>query len=310
MSGLRIGPSILFVSLLSAVASGSDARLTRDAYTSGTSPTTNFGRATTLRVSAAANERTWIRFSVQDVLPMGTVGSEISKGTLRIWVNNSTFPQAAGPVDLFRVTGPWTEGTITHATAPSYDPNPIVVGLALTSTRNYVDLDVTQLVRDWQDGLVANEGIMIAPSAGSAVAGGFDSRENTGTSHPPELLMRLAGQQGPEGPVGPMGPGGVAGPTGSAGPPGPQGVQGPIGQVGARGPGAPVCADTLVRSPDFTAPFSFTCPLVPGGTFLLGVQCTNRVTQLLQPIAIAGNTATCFGGGDRTLRVTCCAPQQ
>lgn len=109
--------------------------------------------------------------------------------------------------------------------------------------------------------------------------------------------------QGPPGPVGPTGA------QGQAGTPGSQGVQGPPGPTGPAGPGTPVCALSRVGSANFVDQFSFTCPNTPGIAFLLGAECVNRVTQLLQPLSIGANTATCGGGGDRELRVNCCAPR-
>jgi hypothetical protein len=321
-----------------AIAFGAAPRLTRDAYTAGASPTTNFGRATTLRVSASAGERTWIRFSVSDIFPAGTPGSQIAKAILRVWVNNSTSPQVQGPFEVYRVIGAWTEPGITHANAPAFNPTPVASGVFLGATANFIDIDITQLVRDWQDGVVPNEGVVFIASTGSPVAGGFDSRENTATSHGPELDVTLAGPPGPAGPTGARGatgspgptgaqgatgapgptgtPGatgapGATGPQGATGAPGATGAQGPIGPPGPTGPGAPACADSRVRSPDFTSPFSFTCPGAAGTTILLGAECINRVTLLLQSISIVGNTVTCrvatpTDGGDRTLRITCC----
>jgi hypothetical protein len=289
------------------------ARLSRDAYTSSAFPTTNFGRDLNLRVSASPDQRTWIRFALTSTLPPGISGSHIELATLRLWINNST-PQAQGQFNVNRIIGAWAEGTITHANAPAFDPVPVATS-TLGSTRNFIDFDITQLVRSWQDGVVPNEGIVCIAAAGSPVAGGFDSRENTSTSHEPQLEVTLAGEStaGPPGPAGPQGEPGTPGAQGVQGPPGPAGPigpAGPVGPTGPPGPGAPVCAETRVRSANFVDPFSFTCPSVPGGAFLLGAECINRVTLLIQPFSITGNTATCQGGGDRTLRVTCCAPQQ
>jgi hypothetical protein len=308
-----------------AISLASTARLTRDAYTSSSLPTTNFGGTSTLRLSASAGERTWIRFTLTGIFPAGTPGSQIAKATLRVWVNSS-FPQAQGPFDVYRVAGSWTESGITHANAPAFDLTPVASGVFLGATANFIDVDVTQLVKSWQDGLVPNEGVVCIASPGSPVAGGFDSRENTGTSHGPELEVTLAGPRGAVGPAGAQGQQGPAGPAGAQGAPGTQGqpgvqgapgaqgqpgVQGVQGIPGPPGPGAPVCADSRVRSPDFTSQFSFTCPGAAGTTILLGAECTNRVTGFLQSIRIVGNTVTCMvatptDGGDRTLRVTCC----
>jgi predicted outer membrane repeat protein len=119
------------------------------------------------------------------------------------------------------------------------------------------------------------------------------------------------GPTGPTGPVGATGPAGSIGATGPIGPTGPQGSQGltgsqgPQGVTGARGPGAPACADSVAPSPDTSSVFSYACP---AGAFLLGAQCTIVSSGIPQPVNVSGNTATCSGGGFRSLRITCCFP--
>src|SRR4029077_8264451 len=74
------------------------------------------------------------------------------------------------------------------------------------------------------------------PSSGSSIAVSFDSKENTSTSHDPELTVSMV-SAGPPGPTGPAGPTGATGPQGPQGPQGATGPAGPQGPQGLPGPG-------------------------------------------------------------------------
>lgn len=178
---------VLIISLSISSAVNSPPR--RDAYTSSAFPTSNFGSATTLRVSSV--ETSWIRFEVRSVLPPGTVGSQVAKATLILWVNTVRTP---GSFDIHRVIGTWTQGGITHVTAPPVEGVPVATGVQV-SGRAFILVDLTDLVKDWVDG-VPNEGIGIVPSPGSGISVRFDSRENTGTSHEPQLAITLKSNGG------------------------------------------------------------------------------------------------------------------
>src|SRR5262249_4102023 len=59
----------------------------------------------------------------------------------------------------------------------------------------FITIDVTRAVRDWVDGVTANEGLAIVPGAG-AVMVHFDSKESRTASHEPRLEIALAGGGG------------------------------------------------------------------------------------------------------------------
>ena len=128
---------------------------------------------------------------------------------------------------------------------------PKLADLPVNHSSNFVSIDVTEWVKAWLDGTLANEGFMIeAGSAAATLSLAFDSKESDQTSHEPRLEISLSriGLQGPIGPEGPQGATGAAGPAGekgadgAAGPPGPAGAvgpQGPQGDPGVQGPSGP-----------------------------------------------------------------------
>src|SRR5205807_1694087 len=128
---------------------------------------------------------------------------------------------------------------------------PEVTGVPVSSVQTFVVIDVTQLIKDWLDGL-PNNGIALVGNS-TSLSAQFDSKENGNTSHESQLEVSLinpgpqgptgaTGSQGPTGATGPQGqqgPQGLKGDPGATGPQGPQGPLGPKGDTGATGPQGP-----------------------------------------------------------------------
>jgi len=181
-SVFRAAGAVLFVLVLSASA---HAQITpsADAYTSSTAPTTNYGAATLLYVNGAT-EISYIQFNLASI----PSGASISKATLKLYVNGVT---TAGSFNVDYVNGAWTESKITYDLAPALGTT-IVSGVALTtaSKNQYILIDITSAVEAWLKGSQANDGIALV--ANSTFNANFDSKENTATSHPPELDVVFA----------------------------------------------------------------------------------------------------------------------
>ena len=93
---------------------------------------------------------------------------------------------------------------------------------------------------DWLSGATPNNGIALLPSAAADISAELDSKENTLTSHPPELEILFFGPAGPAGPIGLTGATGAAGATGATGLTGPAGATGATGAAGPIGPLGPI----------------------------------------------------------------------
>ncbi len=106
-----------------------------DAYVAGDATTTNFGTSTTLRADASPENRSYLRFNVQDL--SGTV----TQATLRLYTSSSssTGYQVRG------VTGQtWEEGAITFANAPAVGS--LLGSSGNISSGNWTSVDVTALI--------------------------------------------------------------------------------------------------------------------------------------------------------------------
>jgi Collagen triple helix repeat (20 copies) len=235
LAALCFGFSLVLGFVAESPARAALATLTDDAYTSGAQRTQNFGSAPvlTLQGPGPATARVYLRFDLS-TLPAGTRGPDVGRALLRLWVNSVT---KGGMFDVHTVKGGWTEGAITAATAPPPGRDEVTgVPVTLRDRNTFVLVDLTDLVRDWLDRVLENNGVVLQPNA-AGIAVAFDSKENTGTSHEPQLEITLLGHggSGPPGPAGPPGPPGAPGPAGARGATGPAGPPGPAGPAGVAG---------------------------------------------------------------------------
>jgi hypothetical protein len=228
LRAVRIAISALWFLGLFLGAAAAQIPATDDSYTTSSSPTSNYGTQPSLDV-IGPGVNSYIRFDLT-ALPPGLTSSNVSKATLRLNINGVT---TSGTFDVYEVTKSWTEGAITYNNAPPLGTKVNSGVMIPTSKRNFIDVDVTKAVQDWLNGVQSNYGIALVPSSGSSISVSFDSKENTSTSHDPELSVSMI-SAGPQGPAGPQGVPGIQGP---AGPQGPQGATGPAGQAGANGTG-------------------------------------------------------------------------
>jgi hypothetical protein len=227
MNRLRIVSSALLVFTFILGPSLAHGQLTpsADAYTNTASPATNYGTAATLNVESAS-QTAYIRFDLS-AIPAGYTGANVAQASLKLYVNAVS---TAGSFNLNYVDGAWSESTITSNLLPAMGTTIASnVSLPKSIAHDYIVINITSALAGWLDGTQANDGIALV--ANSPLSCSFDSKENTGTSHSPELDIVFLGNgaQGPAGPQGPKGPQGPQGVSGPTGPMGPQGVAGPAG---------------------------------------------------------------------------------
>jgi hypothetical protein len=233
---------LLSLTLTSHRARAVEALLLQDTYvdngTQGGKPANaaNYGSAMDLRVFKANGRigRIFLKFSLS-TLPPGTAANDVAHARLRFWVNgNST---TVGAITLTPVTSAWDEYALKdNSTGTLSFGSPTLSGLSVTSTNNFVSIDVTDWVKAWVAGTLANEGIEIEASAtATSLDLSFDSKESNQTSHEPRLEVSLS-RTGPAGPQGVPGVPGIPGPPGVPGVPGSIGLTGPAGSQGSPGP--------------------------------------------------------------------------
>jgi hypothetical protein len=283
----RLIAPALALAIMSAIpkAAAVEALLLQDTYVdNGTSGkpvpnATNYGTAADLRILKAAGrtERVFLKFTLA-ALPPGTAATDVAQARLRLWVNNTS--GLFGSVTMTPVTSSWDELTLKDNTSGSLGFGlPKISELPVSSSNNFISVDVTGWVKAWLDGSLPNEGFMIeAAASATTVSLAFDSKESTLTSHEPRLEIVLNGPAGPQGSAGPQGPQGLTGADGATGPAGPAGAvgpQGPVGLTGAQGPVGPIGltgADGATGPAGNLGPAGATGPQGPPGPVLTRVE--------------------------------------
>ncbi len=175
---------VLLLSLFSWSAAYAQITPSGDSYTNTADPTTNYGAKTLLDVDGAT-QTTYIQFDLASI----PAGASVSQATLKLYVNAVT---TAGSFNVDYVNGAWRESTIDASNAPALGTT-IASDVAITTgdKNQYILIDITPAVQAWLSGSTANDGIALV--ANSTFNATFDSKENTGTSHPAELDLVVAG---------------------------------------------------------------------------------------------------------------------
>ena len=220
------------IALLPISSFADTVHVAEDAFTKADKPTKNKGADKKVEVKdTAGKERIgFARFDFS-TLPDDVTSDDIVKATLRMWVEKV---DSAGTIEVRRVDADWDESSITANTSPSHTLE-TSVGVAATDNDHFITVDLTDLVKDWADGVSDpfdnNFGIALVATGGTKVKIGAKE-----TKHDHEMQIEVVlGGAGPVGATGPTGPQGVAGPTGATGDQGIQGVAGPIGATGPQG---------------------------------------------------------------------------
>ena len=206
-----------------------------------------------------SQHKAFLQFDLNRALPTGAVAENLLKATLSVYLIGTSSP---GAVNVVAVNGSWSETTLNGLNAPpllnSPHTNQPYASARVEGAKVWLNFDVTELVRDWLDGTLPNQGLGLVPVDGKTHAA-FANKELGPYRVPAELELVYAGpsqtvtpgQPGPMGPAGPAGKQGVSGVQGPAGPHGPVGDTGPAGPAGEqglpgeRGPAGPAGPATL-----------------------------------------------------------------
>jgi hypothetical protein len=239
---IALGTGLLTL-VLPATSHAVQAILTDDTYTSTAHRAANFGTKGALRLQdpafASVEQIIYLKFDLSTLPGCPSAcprGSAIAKANLRLYINKVNHPGTFSVVSIAPSGSSWTENTITYNNSASIAPPHLSEAANVPVVQNqFVIIEVTNLIQDWLNGTILNNGLALVPD-GSLIYAELDSKEGGATSHEPvleiELVSGSGGSGGNTGPTGPQGPTGVTGPTGPTGPIGATGPTGPTGQLG------------------------------------------------------------------------------
>src|SRR5260370_2585769 len=174
--------SMSLVIVLSALA-GAQVVLTDDAFTWSQTPKVNYGNQ--IAVVLCSGTTSYLKFSFAS-LPSGLDGRNVSGASVVLYADAVL---NSGTMDVYAISGSWSEGSITSNNAPVLG-NKLLSAVSVTRT-GYLSLNVTSTVQAWLNGTLANNGIALVPSSGSQISVSFDSKENILTGHTAELSLVL-----------------------------------------------------------------------------------------------------------------------
>jgi uncharacterized repeat protein (TIGR01451 family) len=128
----------------------------RDSYLKESAPSQNYGGEKELlcKTKSGDNFRVVFRFDLS-TLP---AGEAVTSAIATFYVTGEDPSEL--PVNIYRVTGNWTEtGARWNNTASDYDGT-TVYGSFVPSAEGFVTVDITTLVNEWHDGIHQNHGLM------------------------------------------------------------------------------------------------------------------------------------------------------
>jgi len=144
--------------------------------------------------------RSLIQFDVS-AIPKGT---PIANATLRLYQEDSCdYKVRAHTVKVYRTSGDWKETAVTWNNKPSYAEQYAASDI-LSWTSGWYSFDVTDLVQGWVNGSFANQGMLLRgpeSSSDSSALLVFRSRNYSGTTYDPRIVIAYAGGTGIEIPV-------------------------------------------------------------------------------------------------------------
>ncbi len=157
-----------------ATQSGTSITLTplADAYVNSSSPSSNYGTNTSLRVDASPTVHSYLKFNVQGL------GGAPSRATLRLFATSTS--TTGVNINGVSNTG-WVETSITYSNAPAIDGPLAGSSGAIKTAHTFISIDVTSLVK-------GNGTISLAVTTTNFTAISLASRETGANS--PQLVIQ------------------------------------------------------------------------------------------------------------------------
>src|SRR5262249_24798830 len=119
----------------------------------------------------------------------------ITSATLKLYM--TTAPTSSRTFEAHRITGTWSEGTVTWQGAPAYTNSATSSTTTGTTSGVWLSWDITADVQAWVNG-TANYGTLVRDANENANSGGisadFASRENATSADLPQLVITYQAQ--------------------------------------------------------------------------------------------------------------------
>ncbi|MBR9649289.1 DNRLRE domain-containing protein [Clostridium tyrobutyricum] len=217
---------------------------TDDVYISEFFPNKNFVSSSVLYTgeytrykNCPDSYRSLLKFDIPGSIPSKC---KITKALLYIYVNRKDKDHCSYPsqtVTVYNNLVNFSQNTVTWNNAPNISITLYKIKISNKDIGHYVKFDITNLVRDWYNNTIANNGLTLVGIEDTPYTIiGYDSSRGANS---PYLSIDYKCEKPcpvcPTGPTGPQGPQGADGLNGATGPQGPAGANGLNGLNGANG---------------------------------------------------------------------------
>ncbi len=163
---------------------------TESTYLDQANPGSAQGSGTSIEVGKGSStdlKRGLVKF---DVSSLPTTAADILKATLRLYISNRGYHSGiANDIHVSVQTSTWAEATATYTNFNGSFVTSAPVGRVADpgSTGQFIDLDVTQAVKNWVSGGASNYGFGIF--AGNENTGSTNLYDSDDGSNPPQLVV-------------------------------------------------------------------------------------------------------------------------
>jgi PKD repeat protein len=118
-----------------------------------------------------------------------TEAANTSKAEIWLWASRPADGNDPG-LQMYKITAPWTEASTTRTVNPTsafYKAMPTTI--PADGTWGWVKTDITDLYKDWKNGVSPNYGVKIVPTNNNHTAGSLSSSDNSDAEHRPKLVV-------------------------------------------------------------------------------------------------------------------------
>ena len=145
--------------------------LTDDGYIHGLRPTGAYSTRADIFVTSYGPKQGLVRFDSASL-----AGLEINTATLNLYLSSVA---AAGTISIYPITSSWSESNVTWDNQPPSEATATaVVSIATADVGSVISIDVTDVVKRWADGSLADGGFLIVTT--NNIKAYFDAHEKTG----------------------------------------------------------------------------------------------------------------------------------
>jgi len=167
----------------------------QDSYIAQFYPDTNFGNSPALFISRYLQccdiYRSLVQFDLCNLCKLIPITCDIEEAILELTIYRNEI--SCGSIDLkvFHLLNTWDEITVTWNNQPPVPATPDAIIPINAGFLGTISVDITDLVRDWHNGSIPNNGILLKGDETQNNLVGFFSKDSDNSSFWPKLHVKF-----------------------------------------------------------------------------------------------------------------------